>query len=459
MQLIASPVLSQEDIDAIDTGYKDRRVVESAAIERAFSDPQFDQLVRRRLELLAWLIAAERLDVKIAVQRSAKRYGLYHEKLGIFSDGRDFVAFTGSPNESATGLTVNFECIDVFCSWRREDRDRAETKAAQFVKLWEDRTPSLTVYPFPDAARQLLLRLRPAMAPEHDPEESGEEQGAVVSEGPQLPDGIALRAYQQEAIDNWYRAHGRGTLKMATGSGKTITALAAAARLYQDIGLQALVIVVPFRHLVTQWAHECEAFGVQPIRCHESRREWMRALEAALSDLVIARTRDFVCAIVTNATFAMESFQQMLRYFPKKTLIIGDEAHNLGASRLVQALPQQINLRLALSATPERWFDDEGTQELFDYFGPVVKPEFTLRDALRSGALVPYVYHPLFVDLTDDEAEEYRELSRKIGKAMVRDPEGGLGNSPQLEALLFRRARLLGSTLTALVVRQPSIAG
>jgi DNA phosphorothioation system restriction enzyme len=451
MELVASPVLSQEDIEAIEAGYKDRRLVETAAVGRVLSEPRFDRLAQRRLALLAWLIAVGRLDVKIVVHRSAKQYGLYHEKLGLFSDGQDFVAFTGSPNESATGLVANFECIDVFCSWRAEDRDRAETKAAQFARLWEDRTPSLSVYPFPDAARQLLLRLRPATMPEHDPEEPEEEQGVVVAEGPQLPPGLALRPYQQEAIDNWYRAKGRGTLKMATGSGKTITALAAAARLYRDIGLQGLVIVVPFRHLVTQWARECEAFGLQPIRCYESRREWTRALEAALSDLVIAKTCDFVCAIVTNATFASEHFQQVLRYFPKKTLIIGDEAHNLGADRLVRALPEQIGLRLGLSATPERWFDDEGTEDLFAYFGPVIKPEFTLRDALRSGALVPYEYHPIFVELTEDEAEEYQELSRKIGKAMVRDPEGQMESSPQLEALLFRRARLLGSAQNKLV--------
>lgn len=451
MQLIASPVLSPEDIAAIESGYTERQAIESAAVERVLTAPQFAHPVRQRLELLAWLIAANRLDVKIVVRSSAAGNGLYHEKLGLFSDGNDFVAFTGSPNESATGLEANFECIDVYCSWRVEDRDRAETKVAQFEKLWEDRTTSLSVYPFPEAARRSLLRLRPTKMPEHDPEDEGRAEGVVVREGPRLPKKLVLRSYQLEAIDNWYRANGRGTLKMATGSGKTITALAAAAKLYKDIALQALVIVVPYRHLVTQWAHECEAFEVQPIRCYESRREWLRTLEAALSDLVIAQTRDFVCAIVTNATFSGESFQQVLRYFPEKTLIIGDEAHNLGAEHLSRALPTNIRLRLALSATPERWFDEEGTQELFDYFGPVIKPEFTLRDALRDGALVPYQYHPVFIDLTEDEAEEYRELSRKIGKAMARSPEGMVEGSPQLEALLFRRARLLGSAQNKLV--------
>ena len=53
---------------------------------------------------------------------------------------------------------------------------------------------------------------------------------------PQLPAQLQLRSYQQQAIANWFKNQGRGTLKMATGSGKTITALAIAHQLYQQIG-------------------------------------------------------------------------------------------------------------------------------------------------------------------------------------------------------------------------------
>jgi|GEM_PF-5207620 len=69
---------------------------------------------------------------------------------------------------------------------------------------------------------------------------------------PSLPPQLELRDYQITAIANWFKHRGRGTLKMATGSGKTITSLALTRELYEKIGLQVLLIVCPYRHLVTQ---------------------------------------------------------------------------------------------------------------------------------------------------------------------------------------------------------------
>ncbi|HBK21516.1 MAG TPA: helicase, partial [Planktothrix sp. UBA10369] len=87
---------------------------------------------------------------------------------------------------------------------------------------------------------------------------------------PQIPLSLHLREYQQQAVNNWFANQGRGTLKMATGSGKTITALAIVTQLYDQIGLQAVIIICPYCHLVTQWAKEAEKFGLQPILAFES---------------------------------------------------------------------------------------------------------------------------------------------------------------------------------------------
>ena len=57
---------------------------------------------------------------------------------------------------------------------------------------------------------------------------------------PRIPSYLKLRPYQQQAIDNWFANRGRGTLKMATGTGKTITALAIATQLHQEISLQEI---------------------------------------------------------------------------------------------------------------------------------------------------------------------------------------------------------------------------
>jgi len=264
---------------------------------------------------------------------------------------------------------------------------------------------------------------------------------------PRIPSSIQLRHYQRQAVANWFANQGRGTLKMATGSGKTITALAIATELYQKIGLQVLLVVCPYRHLVTQWARECQKFNLEPILAFENVRNWQSQLSTELYN-VHSGNQSFLTIITTNATLMGEGLQSQLKYFPDKTLIVGDESHNLGATRLEQSLPRNIGLRLALSATPERYFDEQGTQFIFDYFGSVLQPELTLADAIRQGALVHYLYYPILVELTEAETRIYAKLTKRIGWAMM--DEEKIENNDTLTSLLMQRARLIGTATNKL---------
>ncbi|MEG4046805.1 DNA phosphorothioation system restriction enzyme [Microcoleus sp. Pol17_C1] len=265
-----------------------------------------------------------------------------------------------------------------------------------------------------------------------------------------MPPSLQLRQYQRVAVANWFANQGRGTLKMATGSGKTITALAIATELYNKINLQVLLVICPYCHLVNQWARESEKFGLKPILAFDSARSWQNKLAAGLYE-VRSGERAFLTIITTNATLMGDSLRSQLRYFPEKTLIIGDEVHNLGAPRLGESLPRNIGLRLALSATPERHFDEQGTEAILDYFGPVLQPELTLADAIRQKALVHYLYYPILVELTEAETRKYSRLTQKIGWALWGDEK--VEENDALTTLLMQRARLIGAAankLTAL---------
>ncbi|MEG3898536.1 MULTISPECIES: DNA phosphorothioation system restriction enzyme [unclassified Microcoleus] len=265
-----------------------------------------------------------------------------------------------------------------------------------------------------------------------------------------MPPPLQLRQYQRVAVANWFANQGRGTLKMATGSGKTITALAIATELYHKINLQVLLVICPYCHLVNQWARESQKFGLKPILAFDSARSWQNKLAAGLYE-VRSDDRAFLTIITTNATLMSDNLQSQLRYFPEKTLIIGDEVHNLGAPRLGQSLPRNIGLRLALSATPERHFDEQGTEAILDYFGPVLQPELTLADAIRQKALVHYLYYPILVELTESETRKYSRLTQKIGWALWGDEK--VEENDALTTLLIQRARLIGAAankLTAL---------
>jgi DNA phosphorothioation system restriction enzyme len=451
IQLVVSPQLSADDVEAIQQGYKSREEVLEEAARRALTDPE-TELSRNRLSALAWMIATGTLDIKIALRADPitgrLSRGIYHEKIGIFSDNAgNHVAFTGSGNETEGGLLANFESIDVYCSWRDPD-GRVARKIAAFERLWHDSTAGLIVLDFNRISKDLLAKFKGESPPEFDLESVAATIPNRAAAGrPRRPTTIALREYQDEAVRSWFKNNGTGILEMATGTGKTITALAACTRLADQIGLQAVIIVCPYRHLVTQWSKECLRFRMQPLLAFESRARWYEELTARLSDLS-RDTSAFFCVVVTNSTFASESFQQRLRYFPSKTMLIADEVHNLGAARLATALPENVRLRLGLSATPERWLDPEGTERLRSYFGKVIEPRLGIREAIQLGALVPYRYYPILVDLTDEERAGYLDLSAKISRFYGVDEANP--DNPILTALLLKRARLIGTAANKL---------
>ncbi|MBL1209266.1 DNA phosphorothioation system restriction enzyme [Geminocystis sp. GBBB08] len=265
---------------------------------------------------------------------------------------------------------------------------------------------------------------------------------------PILPKNLIIRDYQKEAVINWFKNRGRGTLKMATGSGKTITALAITTELYEQINLQVLLVICPFRHLVLQWAEETTKFNLQPILAFENINNWQSELSRQLYNIHHNKQK-FLTIITTNSTFISDGFQSQIPFLPEKTLIIGDEAHNLGTPRLLSSLPATIGLRLALSATPERYFDDDGTDFLINYFGKVLPPEFTLANAIEKQALVKYNYHPILVQLTNIEALYYAKLTKKIGWALSEN--NNLKDNHNLKTLLIRRSRLIATASNKLI--------
>lgn len=450
MRLVASPMLTEEDISAIQEGYGARKDVVEKAIIREL-DGDFTEIVNHRLKCLAWLVAEKRLDIKIASPSELSlnnRGAIYHEKIGIFIDGDgNTVAFTGSPNETFGGLLTNFESVDVYWSWS-DPHHRVQRKIDNFKRLWNNLTPKLSVLDFPVAAKQKLLEYEPTSPPSIDPETlmaelSTKESGMSYSFRPKtidLPPTLKLRDYQQKAIEAWFLNGCCGFLEMATGSGKTITALSALARLVKEKKRLFILIACPFQHLVEQWDKEASQFGFQPIFAYQSQRTWVDLLNEALIDFNFGSLK-VICAITTHDTFISDAMQRMLTRLQGDAVLVADEAHHLGANKSRHNLPNLFNHRLGLSATPNRWFDPEGTAALRAYFGKTVY-EFPLAQAIEAGHLCSYSYLPHLVELTEDELYEYEALTAKIAKLYARN-NNNEKTEKLLEARLRQRADLL----------------
>lgn len=449
IRIIASPHLELDDIADIERGYELRDVLTRSVLRTL--DEQ-DPSLLDGLGTIGRLIASGHLDIRLAFFERKGQVGLYHEKLGVFRDAEgDTIAFTGSGNETYGGLVANFESAEVFRSWDAGDAARVARITSDFERLWANTTPKLSVLPFPDIARDRLIAISrerpPHPLPVSDEIEQATEHERSNRQTLTRPLNLEPRDYQKEAIRNWLANGGRGVFKLATGTGKTKTALMAAslvlkAEMDKERPL-AVVVSAPYQHLVDQWVDEIRSFGVDPIAVYESSARWAPRVEDALAALRLGQL-PVVVFVTTNASLVLPAFQSALERISCPLLFIGDEVHNLGSPQLLKALPPTALYRLGLSATPERFMDPDGTAAIFDYFGPIVC-EVDLGEAIRLGALCRYEYFPRIVELDSEEVSLYADLSAQIAARLAAgDSLEDASADSALGLLLRKRSGVLG---------------
>lgn len=454
---VTSPILSESDWAAMLSGDEARR---DKSLREAMGGNIADlaeSLERETLSALAWMIADDILDFRLAVPRGELSGGEFHDKFGIFSDSEgNRLSFNGSYNDSIQGLR-NYESIKIFCSWNEAFAPLVEADIQRFEALWQNRDPNVKVYELPQAARDSILKLRTLDRPYgvSSGTKVREDESGVYIEPGTIPSWLKLRDYQLAAIQAW-KDYGqppgdpsarRGILSMATGAGKTLTALYLACKLAERNSPFVLIVACPFLNLAEQWIREMRKFGLEAIGCFGGKKRWHQPLSDAFQRLK-SKGEGILPIVVSNDTFSSKAFQDLLRPESCVHLFVADEVHNLGAEHLSRSLPEGIKLRLGLSATPKRHHDDEGTNALLQYFGDIVY-EFTLKEAIEHGCLTRYYYFPVLVTLDEDEATEYADLTRRLSQFMRGDD--GVKFSDGAKPLLMRRARLLGQARQKLV--------
>jgi DNA phosphorothioation system restriction enzyme len=455
---VTSPIMNQEDWDALALGNEAH--VDDVLYQLLKKD--IDQLVQDMeydtLSALAWMVADGIITIKLALPRNKLNGGDFHDKFGIFTDkSGNRISFNGSYNDSIQG-TRNYESIKVFNSWEPMFEDFVEKDSERFENLWENKDLNVKVYDFPEAAKNKLLRLRDSNRPYKIDSQKFLEMLFKPIE-PCIPDSIMLRDYQEQAIQAWFDNDYCGLFEMATGTGKTITSLAASVKFFQQEKRIALVIACPYQHLVDQWEKEAKGFSYKPIRAYMSRQSWMSELNERIN-AYNHKDINHLCVITTHKTYSTEHFYRTIGRIQGSGFIIADEVHHLGSENQKRYFPQNIKNRLALSATPNRWFDEEGTQAILNYFGQVVF-RFSLSEAIAKGFLTPYYYYPVLVELTETEMIDYAELSKKIVQLYFQ--KDGKRNEEYLTQLLIKRAQLLNNaknkitTLSELIDQQNKV--
>ncbi len=451
---IISPELTEDDFRVLaDNGAcREERIRE--VISRSYHE-LFSGLTQRTREALGWLIIDEVLTFKIGIPRN-RLSGIMHAKQGQFSDDEgNRVGFLGSYNLTG-GARTNWEAFSVFCDWYSEESEqRNDAIEASFERMWQGQDPNLAVHDPREADLSAFVEQARRSSRHYDLflDSSPEKEAHSPRVPPHFLKDGRLRDYQEEGIRNWFKNNGKGILHMATGTGKTVTALTAVTRLNDYVmkkrGELLTIIAVPYQHLAEQWAKEAREFGYEPVLCYGGVMRWMNEAQGLFNDLR-AKVKRHGMFIVVNASLRDKPFQGLIEQAPGHLLFVGDEMHNLGARNALASLPWNANFRLGLSATPDRAGDEEGSAELKKYFGETVL-EFGLDRAIEGGFLCRYFYYPVLVHFDDEEQLEYDELSLQISKlfAQGEKPDDKDG-SEALKKLLIRRARLIGKAKSKL---------
>jgi len=423
MQFILNVVLSDKDYEQIERGIREpEKIIEQGLYNDLMSLE--DEVKKDYTALLGWLIANEYLEVRIGFIRD-KSGGreILHQKIGILTDEEgNQISFSGSNNESAYGWLYNSEKFKVFFGWIENQLSYVKDDLNDFNILWNNLSKKTEVIPFPEAIKQNLMEISHHESFDLD-EVLVRMSGYTVDTKPQC--SISFRQYQKDAIRLWFDNRCRGIFEMATGTGKTYTALGALKQLLESKSKLITIISVPFLHLSRQWEKALNEIKIQiPIIYADSTNShWTTELQKFLLENSLGRRDQFI-VLTTHDSLSNEKFISLIQGedIQSPILLIGDEVHGLGATKRLEGLLEEYEFRLGLSATPKRYFDELGTEELLEYFGDVIY-SFDINRAINETNpdtgetyLTPYNYHPIFIQLTEEDRDKYFKLSLKISR-------------------------------------------
>lgn len=466
MRLVTCPHLMPSDIRLLESSSKDLKELLSDSFLKSMDEIE-DSFARDHVKALGWMLANKRLDIRIAVLKKDGRIlskkeiedaGIMHQKVGILYDQNgDVLTFSGSLNESASGWLHNTEEFKVFCGWE-DTVGYYKDDIKRFDTFWSRSRSDVEIYTLPEAVKERLIIESKDFEPSVLDVKRYPRKNPVTEAPAEQKKTFEPFFYQKDAVEKWNRNERKLLFQMATGCGKTKTAETCMAMAAGDTKKLLMIVTTPQDTLSGQWQTDLEenagvvVDGIEyPIPSKYSYAVkggtgWRIDLEKEIRKLKTGLI-PYLTVYVTHAIAHTEDFLALIRGSGERVtkFLIGDEVHGLGAKEMRSALSDMYDYRIGLSATPQRWFDDVGSDIIQKYFGDD-SFEFTIEDALREHNtftgktfLVNYRYHPEFVSLTDDEMAAYKKLTDKIVRLSA---SGSEDFRTYLEMLRFERANI-----------------
>ncbi len=452
IKILMSPKLTKEDIEIMKK-YKSnpRYFLEEKLInELKITEDIFEKECQF---MLGYLLSEKILEIKIVIlkddsnnfltEKEISKNSIFHQKIGIFEDFSGYgLSFSGSINETFNGWVNNIEEFKVFKSWDKGQNAYYESDLEKFNKYWNNDIDSskIQIIDLPEAVNRYLI--------ENKNLDSKFSLEKYISKVKNKKNKLNLFFYQEEAIEKWKKNDFKLLFEMATGTGKTRTALGCLKYILEKKEKIITIISTPQNTLSIQWKKDIEDLEIvidKIVIADSTNKKWRSDLEEGILDLGLDLIDNLVI-FTTHITSSKDDFIYNLEKFKGKILFIGDEVHALGAEKLKNALDERYFYRIGLSATPSRWFDDIGSKYIENYFGnnsyifDIERALLTTNPLTQRSYLVNYYYNLIFVNLTKDEQIEYDILTKKIIKYGFSDESK---YSENRNRLLIKRSKII----------------
>lgn len=438
MRLVTSPILSNEDTDAIinskDNSGDAFKKLEAALLENVSALES--EMKADVSNAFSWMIYDGIIDLRFAIPCEKLANGDFHDKFGIFYKGEDMLSFSGSINDSKHGYQ-NYESIKVFKTWAGTG-EYVESDINRFEKIWKSKDKNLRIYTIPSAVKERIFQLRTSSRPYKKDETIANNKWI----------------HQDKAVEKFIEKE-HGILAMATGTGKTVTAIKIMNRLFDEGKIKRVIITMYGNDLLDQWAKQMrESFKTKQIHYHYGSNKRMNDFIMHPDEAILLISRDS-----NNLTKLLGNLDKAPGNYKDDTLFIFDEVHGAGSQSFVENLTGKLSpykYRLGLSATPEREYDDVGNDFLLNEIGEIIF-EFSLEDAIKKGILCEFNYIPLPYTLTEAE----KQKKKKIIAAFNAKKENG---EPCDETEMFTQLSLVNKTainkieeFEALISKRPEL--
>lgn len=345
-------------------------------------------LSNETLKMLITLFQRNQIEIKVGFSESG---GIYHSKYYIFDGNEENVVINGSLNLTYSGLYRNYELVHLYV-----DKQEVASYKQIFHNTWNNITPNARCEPLSSIVINKITK-------------ELESRGCSLDNV--LETSIQLRDYQEEAVDSLLASNMNGFLKMATGTGKTLTSICALKKYKEHTNSNLNVhVVVPYIHLATQWVDSI--INIFPeasiLECHTSKSIWIENFNNTRYESL---SNDCFSVFVNNS---FNNNINTIKYsIPKNTILIVDEAHNLTEENIEDMFELKYFHKIGLSATPEHYMFEERTRQLFGYFSGCFF-EYGLAEAINNNYLTKYNYYPMMINLDDKEIDEYKKIDLKI---------------------------------------------